>query len=472
MTRQEAVVLSYLEWVRLIGTGAIRLDEKRVVRWRPDRTDPFHAVAQLMMNAPDLGLSSTSFVLAMLEPEVLDPIQGDGIYLGQRLNLENIFSFHSFSGTALSVHRHDADAAGVAIDLTPLAQGWSTWAGAIEAADRCVRGERLLELLNVAPSDRFDEAKDGLAVREQYIVPDDIVRARDSMFFGWACVLNSLKMSTGVAPILPTSVKDEADMLRRNFDVDQPFLAQAPRLLEYVATLTPDGERATDLLAMASLKHHERYVIKRDGAALDLPSLRQDIHVLKAVDADAPGFLVRALGERLPGELIRALRVQAAPVTTLAVPSADTTLARDQVVGIEGSSMINGPQTLGSAEPNQSPPTAMIPDITSETPASGAEMDVSSDEASTSDHSSFAEEFFQCVEAPLEIAGDLRSSSVRDQLGLNLDRCTLDPLGASSFEGTPPPEPKARQRGDVSTKQKSRTGPPSSKSKRLKKDKS
>ena len=326
--RQEAVVLSYLEWVRLIGTGVIRLAEERVVRWRPDQADPVEVVANLMLRAPDLGTSATSFVLAMLEPEVLDRIRGSGIDLGKRLKLEMVRSFHSFGDTALAIHRHDAKAAGVFIELTTLAAGWVAWAAAVEAAERSAQGEALLALLGVPPCDRFDQAADRLVERERCIASEDIVRTRDTMFFGWACVLNAQKVRSGVAPILPADVKDEVDILRRDLDVEQPFLARAPRLHAFVASLAAEGDRSSDLLAMASLKQHERYVIKREGAALDLPSLRDDIRILEGFDDGAAGFLVQALGERVPGGLIRALKVRG--VTSAVAPTGAQPTATDE----------------------------------------------------------------------------------------------------------------------------------------------
>lgn len=336
MKRQEAVALSYLEWVRLVGTGAIRLSEDRILRWRPDRADPVEVVANLMAGAPDLGTSATSFVLSMLEPEVLDETREAGINLGLRLNLEAVRSFHSFSDTALAIHQQDAKMAGVEIDLTPLAVGWAQWAQAVETAERRVRGESLLALLEVLPCGRFDEATEWLKNRERHIAPDDIVKARDSMFFGWACVLNSQKVSTGVPPFLPPDVKNEADALRRDFDVDQPFLARAPRLRAFVVGLAAEGERPADLLAMASLKQHERYIIKREGADFDLPSLFDDIEILEGLDVGAAGFLVKALGERLPAGLIRALKVRGVtrPVATVSVftpPVEDTVRVLEHV---------------------------------------------------------------------------------------------------------------------------------------------
>ena len=351
--RHEAVALSYLEWVRLIGTGAIRLDEQRIVRWRQDRADYTDVVSELMLAAPDLGTSATSYVLAMLEPEVLDRIREGGLYLGKRLNLESVRSFHSFGDAALPVHRHDAEAAGVQIDLTPLAVGWAPWAAAVEAADRRARGAAMLVMLDVSSCDRFNEATGWLANRERCIAHDDIVRARDSMFFGWACVLNAHKVSTGVAPILPSDVKDEAAALRGDFNVDQPFLARAPLLRDFVTTLAADGNRPEDLLVMASLKQHERYVIKREGAAVDLQSLFDDIRILEELDVGAAGFLVQALGERLPSELVRAIKAQG--VTRVIAPTDVSTSAG------EGAPEAPGQIDRGEVVPTYGPPMQLGP---------------------------------------------------------------------------------------------------------------
>lgn len=310
MTRQEAVVLSYIEWVRLIGGGAIRLNENRIVRWCSRRADPTEVVADLMMGAPDLGTSANSFILVMLEPEVLERVRAVGVSLGKRLKLDAVRSFHSFGDTALVIHRHDAKAAGVEIARTPLADGWVSWVAAVEAAERRARGEALLAIFGVPRCDYFSDGIRRLDERERCIAFDDIVRSRDSMFFGWACVLNSQKVGSGVAPNLPLDVKAEAERLRSDYNVDQPFLAQAPRLCAFVASLAAEGERPTDLLVMASLKQHERYVIKREGGALDVPSLVEDILVLEALDAGAAGLLIEALGERLPGELIQTMKMR------------------------------------------------------------------------------------------------------------------------------------------------------------------
>lgn len=460
--RQEAIALSYLEWVRLIGTGAIRLAEARIVRWRPDRADPAEVVANLMLGAPDLGTSATSFVLAMLEPEVLDRMREGGIELGQRLNLETVRSFHSFSDTALAVHRPDAEAAGVFIDLTPLAAGWAGWVAAVEAADRRAKGEALLALLGVPPCDRFGQVTDRLADRERCIVPDDIVRARDSMFFGWACVLNAEKVRTGVAPILPADVKDEAEALRRDFDVDQPFLARAPRLRAFIATLAAEGDRPSDLLAMASLKQHERYVIKREGAALDLPSLLDDIRILEGLDVGAAGFLVQALGERVPGELIRALKVRGAicAVAPTAVPAAAGDAAarlpgQEACADVVPTTKLSPPPRIEEATPSLD--RAILPEVTSEQSAGAVAVTAVSvsAEASTVVPSNAVTEPAQADEVLPYAVGRQRSSLEPDQLGLDLVRCPVSPEAESAARTASSRGPENKPRATVAPKIKS-----------------
>ena len=473
--RQEAVVLSYLEWTRLIGVGAIRLDANRIFRWRPDRADPTQVVASLMLSAPDLGTSATSFVLAMLEPEVLDQIQEGGTYLGQRLNLDAVRSFHSFSETALAIHKHDAEVAGAAIALTPLAEGWAPWAAAVDAAERRARGEALLAIFEVPPCDRFADATDRLLDRESCIAPDDIVRARDSMFFGWACVLNALKMSTGAAPVLPVEVKDEAEALRRNFDVDQPFLARAPRLRAFVASLAAEGDRSTDLLAMASLKQHERYVIKREGAALAVPSLVDDIRVLEGHEAGAAGLLVQALGERLPAELIQALKARGltrsvAPSVVVPTSAGD---APRVPVRIDGDEVAPELQQSASKLPEGTTTSLdrpKVPTATSEKTTGVAVVTAGlvADDAMATVQVEALTEPLQEVEAALDPSDHPRSSSAPDNLDSDLGHSATNSEAKSPAVVAASIGPEGRKQGQGKTRRTSKSGTSTPKRKKLK----
>lgn len=308
MTRHEAVVLSYLEWLRLINTGGIRLDEHRIARWKPDFAAPSDIVAELMCGAPDVGTSANDFVLAVLEPEVLDRISSNGIYLGRRLPIEMVKSFHSFSEKACVLHHHDAVKAGMAIDTTPLAAGWANWVKSSEDAERRSCGMALLDLMNVPLNDRYSEAAQWVVSQENRIDYEKIVRWRDTMSYGWACVLNSYNARPRVELKPPEEVKNELRAIQKDLDVEQPFLANAPRLCDFVLKFDDEGEIPTNFLALAALKQHERYVVKRDGAALDLDGLFADVAFLEDLDIGSAALFIQTLGERLPSELIRALK--------------------------------------------------------------------------------------------------------------------------------------------------------------------
>lgn len=312
MTRQEAVVLSYLEWVRLISTGGIRIDERRIARWSPEGLEPTEIVAELMLGAPDLGTSANAFVLAMLEPEVLEKVRANGVDLGKRLHIEMVSSFHSFTETARTIHGHDAESAGVEIALTPLAQGWLGWVENVHAADRRAQGLTLLHILSLSPDDGREGATEWVEAQESRIDYEKIARWRDTMYYGWSCVLNSVNARPGGALKLPDEVKGELSHLQKEYNVDQPFFTAAPLLCDFVRTLANENEAPSDLLALAALKQHERYVAKREGAALDLESLYSDMDFLKEHNIGAANMLARALGERLPAELLRALKASMA----------------------------------------------------------------------------------------------------------------------------------------------------------------
>lgn len=305
MTRQEAVVLSYLEWVRLINTGGIRLDDRRITRWSPEKTAVLDVVAELMLGAPDLGTSANSFVLAILEPDVLDRVGANGMNLGTRLPIEMVRSFHSFTETACIVHSHDAKAADSEITLSHMSKGWIRWVEAVEKEEREAKGVSLTQVFSLTPDDRSAE---WVRSQESRIDHEKIAKSRDTMYYGWACVLNSINARPNVTIELPEDVREEIRSLQKDFNVEQPFLAAAPSLSDFVEGLHDPKETPSDLLALAALKQHERYVTKRDGAALDIDGLTADVNLLKERDAGSATMLVQVLGERLPSEIIRTLK--------------------------------------------------------------------------------------------------------------------------------------------------------------------
>ena len=298
-------MLSYLEWVRLVNTGGIRLDDRRITRWSPEKTAEKDVVAELMLGAPDLGTSANSFVLAILEPDVLDRVGANGMHLGTRLPIEMVRSFHSFTETACVVHSHDAKAADSEITLSRMSKGWIRWVEAVEKEEREAKGVSLTQLFSLTPDDWSSE---WVRSQESRIDHEKIAKSRDTMYYGWACVLNSINARPDVTIELPEDVREEIRFLQKDFNVEQPFLAAAPSLREFVESLHDPKETPSDLLALASLKHHERYVTKRDGAALDVDGLTADVNLLKERDAGSATMLVQVLGERLPSEIIRTLK--------------------------------------------------------------------------------------------------------------------------------------------------------------------
>lgn len=305
MTRQEAVVLSYLEWVRLINTGGIRLDDSRITRWSPEKAEEKDVVAEMMLGAPDLGTSANAFVHVMLEPDVLNRVRSNCMDLGKRLSIEMVRSFHSFTETACIIHGHDAMATDVEITLSPMSEGWRLWVDAVEKAERETKGETLTQLFSLTPDDWSAE---WVRSHESRIDHEKIAKSRDTMYYGWACVLNAINARPNVTIELPEDVREEIRSLQKDYNVEQSFLAAAPLLRKFVAGLHDAQETPSDLLALAALKQHERYVIKRDGAALDVEGLTADLNFLKERDAGSATMLVQVLGERLPSEIIRALK--------------------------------------------------------------------------------------------------------------------------------------------------------------------
>lgn len=322
-------MLSYLEWVRLVNTGGIRLDDRRITRWSPEKTAEKDVVAELMLGAPDLGTSANSFVLAILEPDVLDRVGANGMNLGKRLPIEMVRSFHSFTETACIVHGHDAKAADSEITLSHMSKGWLRWVEAVEKEEREAKGVSLTQLFLLAPDDWSAEWVRSL---ESRIDHEKIAKSRDTMYYGWACVLNSVNARPNVTIELPEDVREEIRCLQKDFNVEQPFLAAAPSLREFVEGLHDPKETPSDLLAFAALKQHERYVTKRDGAALDVEGLAADVNFLRERDAGSATMLVQVLGERLPSEIIQALKKSMAG-RSVPEPSSGDAADKGSVVG-------------------------------------------------------------------------------------------------------------------------------------------
>lgn len=322
-------MLSYLEWVRLINKGGIRLDDRRITRWSPEKTEEQDVVAELMLGAPDLGTSANSFVLAILEPDVLDRVGANGMNLGKRLPIEMVRSFHSFTETACIIHGHDAKAADSEITLSHMSKGWIRWVEAVEKEEREAKGVSLTQLFSLTPDDRPSE---WVRSQESRIDHEKIAKWRDTMYYGWACVLNSVNARPNVTIELPEDVREEIRCLQKDFNVEQPFLAAAPSLREFVERLHDPKETPADLLALAALKQHERYVTKRDGAALDVDGLTADVYLLKKRDAGSATMLVQVLGERLPSEIIQALKKSMAG-RSIPEPSSGDAADKGSVVG-------------------------------------------------------------------------------------------------------------------------------------------
>src|SRR5688572_19527426 len=107
---EEAVVLTYLEWTRLIGNAWIRIDPSRIVRYQSDPVDYADVIFDLMRKAPDIGDNPADFILATLNLEAFNKHRSAFADLGYRLTFSTVNAFYSFTEYALAVHEHDARA--------------------------------------------------------------------------------------------------------------------------------------------------------------------------------------------------------------------------------------------------------------------------------------------------------------------------------------------------------------------------
>lgn len=343
----EAVILSYLEWIRLIERGWIKLDRSRLVRYASDREDHTDLVFDLMRNAPDVGVSSTDFILTTMRPVVLDKLRAPFCVAGERLALNTkAMEFHSFTENALAVHEHDARTRNIPISLASRAfcGAWQVWSMALDDIAADIRSQALSSKFHLPVAGDYHLVE---TMKQLTVDNEKIAKSQDTMCFGWAYVLNGLKNIVG-SITLPQVVKNEMLALQREFGTDRPFLSRAPKLKDYFRTwseapdslpvcLGPIGQ--ADFLAIATLKHYERCNIKSEGRDFNYRCFQDDVREIAQINNSAAAFLVYQMGARLPDWIVASLQALPAEeagsrdhVETVTISGAELTLRPDNPI--------------------------------------------------------------------------------------------------------------------------------------------
>jgi hypothetical protein len=250
--------------------------------------------------------------------------------VGERLSLDAVNSFYSFTENAFAVHEHDARTGKIGIFLSSpsFSVAWQAWSKALTDIAGDFRGNALLEKFHLTMA-RDYHLVDALDRLSRLVEHEKISRSQDTMLFGWAYLLSAIKTVEAESFCLPDNVNEEIRALRSNFSTALPFLSRAPKLRGYFETWSSETSALllgrlglrdmdyADFLAIATLKHYERYNIKSEGRGFNYKSFQDDVREIASMNKGAAAFLVYQLGSRLSDSIIASL--QALPVS----PSAD-----------------------------------------------------------------------------------------------------------------------------------------------------
>lgn len=320
---EEAIILTYLEWIRLLGRGWIRIDPSRIARY--NETEEYNysdLICELMRKVPDVGASVTDFIFTKLSLAVLDRHRLDSrnLDLGYRLTLESVKGFYSFTNNAFIVHDHDAQERNCSIlQLSPqtLTKGWETWSKASTVIAANLRSKAFLLRFGLQFFAANNRLIDISREFELIVEHDRIAKNQDTMFFGWSYVLNIIKLKflkNGMVMKLPPDANIEANSLRSDHNTDQPFFTRAPKtinsLQDVLKSFPPtDGTPSiNEYLAIATLKQYERYLLKHEGSNINHTCFEVDVRFLFSLNPDAAAFLVSEMGARLPEGAIISLK--------------------------------------------------------------------------------------------------------------------------------------------------------------------
>jgi hypothetical protein len=319
---KEAIILTYLEWMRLIGRGWIRIDEDRVKKYDGEKESNYtDLICELMRKVPDVGMSATDFIFTKLQPAVLERYRSESglLDLGHRLTLSTVEGFYSFTKNALIVHQHDAQERNCSIlQLAPQTMGeaWGVWNKTAAAIGAGLRSTAFLSRFGLQMSPRTKRLIGISSAIESIVEHETIARTQDTMCYGWSYVLNAIKikfLENKSKLELPSEVIAEIKSLRVNEKTEQPFLKLAPKILYFLKDVLKDlpssneSPSINDYLAIATLKQYERYLVKHEGSDINHTCFEADVQHLFSLDQDAAAFLVSEMGVRLPDGAILSL---------------------------------------------------------------------------------------------------------------------------------------------------------------------
>lgn len=306
----DAVVLTYLEWDRLVRDSYLRMPRSRIVRvagWaEPLAEADFDA---LMETAPDVGLSETNYVIAELKFEAWLPISANDFSLGRTLQLTQVLRFLALNEIAQRVltatHSYPKE---YPIQLFEQPKLWTGWLERISQACSKNRGLRLLAHMDtqnllvqsedtVAFFQKLQDARQALSGQGQY------EKSKGTRAFGWVTALAiARKMFDTKAS---SAVKASVDKLSNNFGVGESFFhAQSADIANEVLA-DPQYKKACSVLVVYAAYVHYSYLMQRsDYKTFGYDAFLKDFEWLRNKDTNLAAQLVYKTARNMSDELL------------------------------------------------------------------------------------------------------------------------------------------------------------------------
>lgn len=330
----DAVLLTYLEWVRLVSCGWLRLHNARVMRcdgWNgPLAKLHFDA---LMESAPDVGMSATDYVVAELKYEVWPPLSMHDLHLGRVLNLDQVMRFSCFNESANQVMNATYNGPSkFTVQLFEQPVLWSGWHKRVSHAAAENRAERLLAHLNVpAPSERFKEETTAVFVN----LPEAHHKSKGTKAFGWVTALaiprQNLILSdkhTQASEAVQSSVKN----LQTDFQVNISFFSGISTEIANQVFTDPQYEKICRALVVCATYVHYSYLMQRSNYRdFAYDAFIQDVTWLNEKHIDLAAQLVDKIARDMPDELLLRIILQNPKISVFKKPAIATGVPSKEV---------------------------------------------------------------------------------------------------------------------------------------------
>lgn len=356
-----AVVLTYLEWMRLVGRGWLRLHNTRVVCI--DSWDGKLAKVNfdtLMESAPDVGLSATDYAIAEIKFEAWTPISVEDLQLGRMLKLNQVQRFSCFTDSARQVMNATySGPSKFAVQIFEKPDLWTSWLERISSTLAENRAERFLAHLDISLySDKFSKEINAVFAK----LPNTYHNSKGTRAFGWVTALTIPKKNlifsekpTQANEIVALSVKK----LEADFHVENPFFdKQSEGIAEEILSDNQYENICNALLVCAAYIHYIYLIQRSNFKEFCYDAFYQDVEWLKKQHINLAAQLVDKIARQMTDELLSQVLLQ------------NSKIPAKNPASLEVNALTAG--TCSSAATNEAPHNAPNPEDAGEKEASPA----------------------------------------------------------------------------------------------------